>query len=245
MKEMVTVIVPCYNKEEYIDECLTSIEKQTYENYEVIVVDNESTDNSRNIAEAYCIKNSWKFSTAKNLYEHSWKEPVTKAMDMMDAESKWFTILAVDDFIDPDYLSNVMLLISKSAKKGIKAIQTVPRNVGLKIQQEPEGMRYEQNLLSYKKALLEKCVVYTPTVFWSSELISDGFMDSNPEKYFGADDYFMYCAQADKGLLIYSFPKRMGYNYRWNETQCTWGMIKDYQGIDKVIQDEWREKWQL
>lgn len=46
---LVSVIVPVYNVEQYLDECLNSIRQQTYENLEIIVVEDCSTDNSLNI----------------------------------------------------------------------------------------------------------------------------------------------------------------------------------------------------
>lgn len=45
---LVSVIVPVYNVEQYLDECLNSIRQQTYENLEIIVVEDCSTDNSLN-----------------------------------------------------------------------------------------------------------------------------------------------------------------------------------------------------
>ncbi len=48
----VSIIIPCYNAEKYIKESILSALQQTYENKEVIFVDNESKDNSLNIAMA-------------------------------------------------------------------------------------------------------------------------------------------------------------------------------------------------
>ena len=45
-KELVTVVVTLYNKEDYIEHCLKSIQNQSYENLEVIVINDGSTDNS-------------------------------------------------------------------------------------------------------------------------------------------------------------------------------------------------------
>ena len=42
----VSIIIPCYNAEKWIEKCVNSALNQTYENIEVIVVDNESSDNS-------------------------------------------------------------------------------------------------------------------------------------------------------------------------------------------------------
>ena len=49
----ISVIIPMYNSEKYIAECLNSILVQTFQNFEVIVVDDCSTDNSVEIAKSY------------------------------------------------------------------------------------------------------------------------------------------------------------------------------------------------
>lgn len=51
---MISVIVPVYNVEEYLEECLESIRKQTYQDIEVILVNDGSTDNSKEICERFC-----------------------------------------------------------------------------------------------------------------------------------------------------------------------------------------------
>ena len=55
---MISVIVPVYNAEEYLEECLESIKNQTYTNIEVILVNDGSTDGSKEICEQYCEKDN-------------------------------------------------------------------------------------------------------------------------------------------------------------------------------------------
>ena len=52
--KLISVIVPVYNVEEYLKECLESIQCQTYSNIEVILVNDGSTDHSQEICERYC-----------------------------------------------------------------------------------------------------------------------------------------------------------------------------------------------
>ena len=51
---MISVIVPVYNVEKYLEECLDSIQNQTYSNIEIILVNDGSLDNSKDICEKYC-----------------------------------------------------------------------------------------------------------------------------------------------------------------------------------------------
>lgn len=55
---VISIIVPVYNVEEYLEECLESIYHQTYTNIEVILVNDGSTDASRDICERFCQKDS-------------------------------------------------------------------------------------------------------------------------------------------------------------------------------------------
>ena len=53
---LVSVIIPTKNSSQFLEECLLSIKDQTYKNIEIIVVDNNSTDNTKKIARKYTDK---------------------------------------------------------------------------------------------------------------------------------------------------------------------------------------------
>ena len=56
MTEKITVIVPVYNVENYLNKCLDSLINQTYKNLEIIVINDGSTDNSGTICQEYAQK---------------------------------------------------------------------------------------------------------------------------------------------------------------------------------------------
>lgn len=58
MEELITVIVPVYNVEDFIDMCLDSLSKQTYKLFEVLMVNDGSTDNSGTICKEYAVRDS-------------------------------------------------------------------------------------------------------------------------------------------------------------------------------------------
>ena len=64
---IISVIVPIYNVEEYLEECLESIQNQTYTNIEVIMINDGSTDGSKEICERFCQQdNRFKLVTQEN-----------------------------------------------------------------------------------------------------------------------------------------------------------------------------------
>ena len=55
---LISVIVPVYNAEKYIEKCVASIRAQTYRNLEIILVDDGSCDRSGELCEAFALEDS-------------------------------------------------------------------------------------------------------------------------------------------------------------------------------------------
>jgi glycosyltransferase involved in cell wall biosynthesis len=100
----VSVIVPCYNYGDYIPEALSSIREQTYMNWECIIVDDGSTDNSRQVIEAF-IQNDPRFKLISVA-----NSGVSAARNTAVAHSKGAYIfpLDADDKMHPDCLKRCM-----------------------------------------------------------------------------------------------------------------------------------------
>ena len=57
-EQLITIIIPLYNVASYMRECIDSVLAQTYQNLEIILVNDGSTDNSGEICDAYADKDS-------------------------------------------------------------------------------------------------------------------------------------------------------------------------------------------
>lgn len=53
LSPLVSIVVSCYNGEEFISECIDSVLKQTFTDFELIIINDGSTDNSASIIESY------------------------------------------------------------------------------------------------------------------------------------------------------------------------------------------------
>ena len=67
-KNIITIIIPVYNSERYLEKTIKSILEQTYNNYELILIDNGSTDNSAEICKKYQEKDEYTFSKCYFVY---------------------------------------------------------------------------------------------------------------------------------------------------------------------------------
>jgi len=242
MNPKVTIIIPCYNSEKYIEKCLRSALSQTYDNFEVIFVDNDSGDDSLEIAEK--IQEEFPellIDTAPNLYPFSWEEPVEAALSL--ATGEYFTILGSDDYISEDYVSNFMKKILESEEtilvlqSGIKGIDDKSNLI------DQDVSHIYSSIEEFKELLLQRCPVTTPSVVYKTELHGKGIVRWLASEYLGAADYDLYFNLADNDVYIHPVGEWLGYYYRCHQDQATWGMQKQPLNYDFMLQNQWREKW--
>ena len=106
---IVSIIVPVYNVEKYLRPCLNSIVMQTFSDFEAVLVDDGSMDNSGQICDEYAAKDS------RFVVVHKQNEGVTKARITAFKHSKGelITFIDSDDYVSPDYLEKLSRPILK------------------------------------------------------------------------------------------------------------------------------------
>lgn len=106
--ELVSILIPVYNREKLIEETVQSAINQTYENFEVIIVDNKSTDDTWKVLEKLAgqdkrikiFQNETNIGAVRN-----WKRCID------EASGKYGKILWSDDLIAPEFLEKTVLLL--------------------------------------------------------------------------------------------------------------------------------------
>jgi len=103
---MVTVIIPNYNHAAYLDQRINSVFNQSYKNIEVIILDDNSTDDSRQVIDKYRANTKIKHIIYNQVNSGSpfiqWKNGIDLA------EGKYVWIAESDDYADPAFLETVM-----------------------------------------------------------------------------------------------------------------------------------------
>ncbi len=107
MSELVSILIPVFNREHLIEETMMSALNQTYKNIEVIVVDNASTDNTWKVVSEI----SKKDSRVKCFRNHANIGPVKNWKRCIDEATGFYgKILWSDDLISPNYISKTLPL---------------------------------------------------------------------------------------------------------------------------------------
>lgn len=121
---LVSIIVPCYNQAQYLDECLQSVLNQTYQNWECIIINDGSTDNTAHVSK------KWTEKDARFFYFEKENGGVSSARNYGIKKSKGIYILPLDgdDYISDNYVetcvndfetnTNVKLVYGKAIKFG-------------------------------------------------------------------------------------------------------------------------------
>lgn len=174
-KDLISVIVPVYNVEKFLDKSLVSLKNQTYENIEVIIVDNGSTDNSYNkCKELISTDNRFK------LYHIDSKgSSLARNYGLKKANGKYIYFLDGDDYLDKDIIKVLYdLMISNKVDISIVGYYFTYKN-------HEKANEHMINTKHYfnKKELLENMMIrgsiggYTCNKLYKKEFIDNIYFD--------------------------------------------------------------------
>lgn len=155
METLISIIVPIYNSEKYLGKCIQSILEQSYPDFEVLLADDGSTDNSRAVCREICGADG-RFSLLTLPHRG-----VSNARNegMKAAKGKYLFFMDSDDEIHPGLLENLYLLAEKnhSVITGAEYLQT-DGDVHWIIRKTGQASRY--TCMDSEDAL--KCFVFEP-----------------------------------------------------------------------------------
>ena len=111
----ITVIVPIYKVEKYIDRCVESIFAQSFQNFELVLVDDGSPDTCPQICDAYAEKDSRVVVIHKKNGGLSDARNAGIDWAMEHSDSEWLAFVDSDDYLHPDYLMRMIQTARREA----------------------------------------------------------------------------------------------------------------------------------
>jgi len=158
----ISVIVPVYNTEKYLKTCLDSIVNQTYQDLEIIIVNDGSTDNSQKIVDKYIKEYP---SKVKCIIKENGGLSSARNCGLEKATGKYISFVDSDDYIDVKLFEKLLPYIEKDIDLiKFKLIKVNEEHKELEKINGPvfEEVRGEEgfNLLVYNDVLLEPACIY-------------------------------------------------------------------------------------
>ena len=142
--DKISVIVPVYNSQDFLEKCVDSVLNQTYQNLEVILVDDGSTDDSA----AMCDKYQNMDSRVKVFHEKNGGVSKARNVGLRNATGQWVPFVANDDYIELD-MYDKMIKAADETKADIAAC-------GLLTNDTPMYLKHkEQKLYTVEEAITE------------------------------------------------------------------------------------------
>src|SRR6478752_5902047 len=111
MQPLVTVIIPCFNYGRFLPDALDSIRTQTYEAWECLVVDDGSTDNTREVVSRYAQQDA----RFRYLFQSNSGVSSARNTALKEANGTYIQLLDADDLIEKEKLKLQVAFLEKNA----------------------------------------------------------------------------------------------------------------------------------
>ncbi len=168
--EKISVIIPVYNVEKYLKRCLDSVITQTYENMEIILIDDGSMDSSGAICDRYAKKDE----RIRVIHKENGGLSDARNAGVKIASGEYITYIDSDDYIEPDNLQTLYQNLKQTgADVSIGALQYVYENDKVK---KKERKKFQisvwsaeetlHNMLLQQKITTSVCGVLSKKEYW-------------------------------------------------------------------------------
>ena len=109
--EKITIVVPCYNVENYLARCIDSLLAQTYKNIEIVMVEDCSTDGTKDIVREYELK----YKNVKAIYnKENGGLGHARNVAIRSTNTKYVAFIDSDDWVEPNFAEELYKTIAKN-----------------------------------------------------------------------------------------------------------------------------------
>lgn len=214
----ISIIVPIYNAQKYLKKCINSLINQSYKNLEIILIDDESTDNSPKICDEY----SKKDKRIKVIHKLNGGVSSSRNEGLKNTTGDYILFVDADDYIEPNCIEECLNIIEKYHPDIIKFGFTKELN----LYKKKNTFTVKTNTLIEEKNynnLIYKYILTTPDFcnIWNSiikkEICIQNQFDTNLTL---GEDYLYFIKCLTKSKRIYFLDKHL-YHYVINNNSIT------------------------
>lgn len=247
--EKITVIVPVYNVELYLRDCIDSIINQTYTNLEIILVNDGSTDTSLNICEEYASKNK----NIKIINKENGGLSDARNYGLEKATGKYIMFVDSDDFLTPNSCELLYNAIKEHDVEFVSANFLFTNNKGVPWKEPMFSEKFQSRYLNIDEYLYSFYLINSTV--WN-KIFKKDFLDKNRLKFkvgLLAEDAVFTTLAFLKAKETY-YLKDIVYNYRQRETKkdnlsisfnCSVEYFKKVSKAYKIIYENFKKYDQM
>ena len=205
MKDIISIIVPVYNVEVYLKQCLDSIQGQDYQYLEIILIDDGSSDNSGIICDQYKANDT----RVKVIHQNNMGAAAAKNAGLRMATGKYISFVDSDDYLEPGAYSHMVKVLTENSAD---VVQCSYREIyrGNQIEQYITENSCEYTATEYLKTYTEN---WKSGLLWDKLYVRSIFDNIWFEEGHKIDDeYFTYRGIMNASKIIRD--KKVVYNYR-------------------------------
>lgn len=241
----ISIIVPIYNSEKYLDECLLSIQNQSYTNFEVLLINDGSTDNSNFICE--------KFVSQDVRFRHFSQENkgVSSARNygLKEASGEFITFIDSDDYVEANHLEELYrTLVQSDAQISVTSYKMKHKDGRMFLNTYTKRMK---RIIGFSSIYRDEFLEIFPQFFWVNQsfhcAVSKLFSKKVVDGLF-FDESLFYAEDLDFYFRLYlrvkkvAFSNILSYVYRLHDENVTRNqnelLIKNELDVHKNIIEE-------
>lgn len=201
-KDLISVIMPCYNQAQYLSEALESVMNQTYPHWECIIIDDGSTDGTKDIASDYCKKDN----RIKYMFQENQGVVAARNNAIKISRGEYLLPLDGDDKIAPSFMEKTLHVLQTSSSD-VKVAYSKIERFGIINQPFPLPHFSRLTLLN------TNCLVCT-ALFRREDYDKTG--GYNPNMKSGFEDWDFWLSMFEQGGTAVCIPEVLFY-YRKKE----------------------------
>lgn len=210
---VVSIIMCAYNAGRYIEEALDSVQAQTFENWELIVVDDGSVDDT-----AQKVKAKMQDPRIRYIYQENAKQGKARNNGIAHATAEWIAILDADDRWMPEKLQ-LQLALAKETNADILCSRANLMDADGNYVAEDQLHNLQTGWLKPQQAFLNgrNDIIFSTALMKKAVLDSVGGFDETPGM---AEDYNLFLTLSDRGCTFYRQPENLA-DYRIHDSQTS------------------------